>query len=170
MFYTYMKHPGKVPFHLKIFLLSNQVPIFKPYKNYSYMMKRSIFILLLSCITCILFSCDKPAGKGGTSRIKGRVYIRDYNSTFTLLQDEFYAMEERVYITYGDHDFYDDDLRTSYDGTYVFDELRKGTYTIFAYTDDSLLATPGGMYPVFKTVEITEDYQTVEIPTIILLK
>lgn len=134
------------------------------------MMKRSIFILLLSLVTGVFFSCDKPAGKGGTSRIKGRIYIRDYNSNFTLLQDEFYAMEERVYITYGDHDFYDDDTRTSYDGTFVFDELRKGTYTIFAYTDDSLLTAPGGQYPVFDTVEITEDNQTVEIPTIILLK
>jgi hypothetical protein len=134
------------------------------------MMKRSIFILLLSLIAVVFSSCDKPAGKGGTSRIKGRIYIRDYNSTFTLLQDEFYAMEERVYLTYGDHDFYDDDIRTSYDGTFVFDELRKGKYTIFAYTDDSLLATPGGQYPVFNTVEITEDNQTIEIPTIILLK
>lgn len=134
------------------------------------MPKRSIIILMIGFITVIFSSCDKPAGKGGTSRIKGKIYIRDYNSTFTLLQDQYYAMEERVYITYGNHDFYDDDTRTSYDGTYVFDELRKGTYTIFAYTDDSLLATPGGQYPVFKTVEITEDNQTVEIPTIILLK
>ena len=134
------------------------------------MLKHSIFYLLLIGISGLLFSCDKPAGQGGTSRIKGRIYIRDYNSTFTLLQDEYYAIEERVYITYGDHDFYDDDLRTSYDGTYVFDQLRKGKYTIFAYTDDSLLATPGGQYPVFNTVEITEDNQTIEIPTIILLK
>lgn len=147
-----------------------QVPIFKPYLNYSYMMKRSILVLVPFLIIGMFFSCDKPAGEGGTSKIKGKIYIRDYNSNFTLLQDEFYAMEERVYITYGDHEFYDDDIRTGYDGTYQFDELRKGSYTIYAYTDDSLQVAPGGQYPIFKTVEITEEYQTIEIPTIILLK
>lgn len=130
-----------------------------------------IFLSLFTFATILsLFSCDKPAGEGGTSRIKGKIYIRDYNSNFTILQDEFYAMEERVYITYGDHDFYDNDIRTSYDGTYVFDNLRKGSYTIFAYSDDSTFVAPGGIYPVIKTVEITEEYQTVEVPTIILLK
>jgi hypothetical protein len=79
-------------------------------------------------------------------------------------------MEERVYIIYGDNDFYDDDIRTSYDGTYVFDNLRKGTYSVFAYSDDSTFTAPGGMYPVIQTVEITEEYQTIEVPTIILLK
>lgn len=130
------------------------------------------WINLVAGIVLVTFiaGCDKPAGEGGTSRIKGKIYIRDYNSNFTILQDEFYAMEERVYITYGANDFYDDDIRTSYDGTYVFDHLRQGSYTIFAYSDDSTFTSPGGIFPVLKTVEITEEYQTVEIPTIILLK
>ncbi len=128
-------------------------------------------LLYIAIILVIgISSCSKPAGEGGTSRIKGKIYIRDYNSTFTILQDQFYAMEERVYIIYGDNDFYDDDIRTSYDGTYVFDNLRKGTYSVFAYSDDSTFTAPGGMYPVIQTVEITEEYQTIEVPTIILLK
>lgn len=128
-------------------------------------------LLYIAIILAIgISSCSKPAGEGGTSRIKGKIYIRDYNSTFTILQDQFYAMEERVYIIYGDNDFYDDDIRTSYDGTYVFDNLRKGTYSVFAYSDDSTFTAPGGMYPVIQTVEITEEYQTIEVPTIILLK
>lgn len=136
------------------------------------MKKPTIYALLCTAIlfTTGIFSCTKPAGEGGTSRIKGKIFIRDYNGTFTILQDQFYAMEERVYIIYGDNDFYDDDIRTSYDGTYVFDNLRKGTYSVFAYSDDSTFTTPGGMYPVIQTVEITEDYQTIEVPTIILLK
>ena len=128
-------------------------------------------LLYIAIILAIgISSCSKPAGEGGTSRIKGKIYIRDYNSTFTILQDQFYAMEERVYIIYGDNDFFDDDIRTSYDGTYVFDNLRKGTYSVFAYSDDSTFTAPGGMYPVIQTVEITEEYQTIEVPTIILLK
>lgn len=128
--------------------------------------------ILLMAFTVVGFasSCDKPAGEGGTSKITGKVYIRDYNSSFTILQDAFFAMEERVYIIYGDHTFYDDDIRTSYDGTYEFNYLRKGTYTIFAYSDDSTFVAPGGMFPVFRTVEITEENQTVEVPLITLLK
>ncbi len=131
--------------------------------------KKTVFIIT-ALFTLIIIGCTKPPGEGGTSRIKGRIYVRDYNSNFTFLQDSFYAMEERVYVTYGDNDFYDDDIRTGYDGTYVFDHLRKGSYTVFAYSDDSLQVTPGLMYPVFRTVEITEEYQTVEVPLIILLK
>lgn len=131
--------------------------------------KLGIISILILTITGIL-SCDKPAGEGGTSKITGKVYIRDYNSSFTILQDAFFAMEERIYIIYGDHTFYDDDIRTSYDGSYEFNYLRKGTYTIFAYSDDSTFTTPGGMFPVFRTVEITDDNQTVEVPLMILLK
>jgi hypothetical protein len=127
---------------------------------------------LIPCLLIILaiFGCDKPPGKGGTSRIKGKIFIRDYNSNYTLLQSAHYGMEERVYIMYGNHDFYDDDLRTSYDGTYAFENLRKGTYRIFAYSEDSTSSPLGESYPIIDTVEITEDNQTVEIPVMILLR
>jgi len=130
--------------------------------------KNALLVFLL--VITGLFSCDKPAGEGGTSRIKGKVFIRNYNNNYTLLQSAYYGMEERVYVIYGDNDFYNDDIRTSYDGTYVFDHLRKGTYTIFAYSEDSTSSPLGELYPVFETVEITEEYQTVEIPTIVLLR
>ncbi len=134
------------------------------------MKEKGIFsIAFISILTLIMFGCDKPAGTGGTSTIKGRVYVRDYNSTFTALQSAYYGIEERIYITYGDHTFYDDDLRAGYDGGFEFRYLRKGSYTVFGYSKDSTLMTPGELYPVFQTVEITEDNQTVELPLMILL-
>jgi len=126
--------------------------------------------LLLTFILLFLSACEKPPGEGGTSTIRGHVFIRDYNSNFTLLQSSFWAQEERVYIMYGDNEFYDDDIRTSFDGMYEFRNLRKGQYTVFAYSDDSTFSVAGGQYPVFRTVDITEDGQLVEVPTIILLK
>ena len=118
----------------------------------------------------LLTGCDKLPGKGGTSTIKGKIYIRDYNTAFTVLQSSHFAIEERVYIMYGAHTFYDDDIRTSYDGTYEFQNLRKGSYRVFAYSLDSTFTVPGGEYAVIDTIEITDDYQTVEVPLIILLK
>ncbi len=134
-------------------------------------MKQARYYFITSLIVLFaIFGCAKPAGEGGTSRIKGKVFIRDYNSNYTLLQSAHYGMEERVYIVYGDHDFYDDDVRTSYDGTYAFENLRKGTYTIFSYSEDSTSSPLGEVYPVIQTVEITEEYQTIEVPVMILLR
>jgi hypothetical protein len=127
-------------------------------------------ILLLFLGTALFMACDKPEGEGGTSTIQGKIIIRDYNTNFTLLQSTYPAQEERVYIIYGDNNFYDDDTRTSFDGTFKFDNLRKGNYKIFAYSDDSTFTVPGGQYAIIKEVEITEESQTVEIPTIYLLK
>ncbi len=128
-----------------------------------------VFVFAMA-LSALAVGCSKPAGEGGTSKIKGKIYIRDYNSTFTILQASYFAMEERVYIIYGDETFYGDDIRTSYDGSYEFGYLRPGTYRIFAYSKDSTLSTPGGLFPVIDTVEITEEYQTVELPTMFLLK
>ena len=127
-------------------------------------------IILFFLCTTLFLSCDKPEGEGGTSAIKGKIIIRDYNTNFTLLQSTYPAQEERVYIIYGDNDFYDNDTRTSYDGTFKFENLRKGNYKIFAYSDDSTFTVPGGQYAIIKEIEITEEHQTIEIPTIYLLK
>lgn len=131
--------------------------------------KTKIAFILVLAISAFIYSCTKPAGEGGTSKIKGRIYIRDYNSNFTILNAAYYGMEERVYIIYGDETFYGDDIRTSYDGTFEFNYLRQGMYQIFAYSKDSTLTTPGEFYPVIDTVYITEEYQTIELPTMILL-
>jgi hypothetical protein len=134
-------------------------------------MKRTPHCLIpIMMIFLVLSACNKPAGEGGTSRIKGKIWIRDYNSNYTLLQSSHYGMEERVYIVYGDHDFYDDDIRTSYDGTYAFENLRKGTYTIFAYSEDSTSSPLGETYPIIHTVEITDENQTIDVPLMELLR
>lgn len=132
------------------------------------MKKRTALYLFM--LSLIMMACEKPAGEGGTSTIRGKVFIRDYNSNFTQLLAAYYAQEERVYIIYGDHIFYDDNIRTSYDGTYEFSYLRPGNYTVFAYSKDSTFTVSGGQYAVFENIEITENNQLVEVPTMILLK
>ena len=54
----------------------------------------------------------------------------------------------------GDNDeIYDDNIKTNYDGTFKFNNLRKGSYKVFAYNEDkSSVSTP--LTPVFISIDI----------------
>lgn len=115
-----------------------------------------------------LFSCRKIEGQGGASRVVGKVFVRDYDA-FGNLKAEYYAHDERVYIIYGSEgNIYDDDFDTSFDGSYEFDFLRKGTYKVFAYQDCN--TCPSGEEVVMEIVEVTENKSTVVVPDLILNK
>lgn len=114
----------------------------------------------------MLASCEKQAGEGGASAIKGKVYAREYNSNYTLLTAEYYAPKEDVYIIYEGDSIYSDKFETNYDGSYQFKYLRKGKYTIFAYSDDSTFTAASGKVARMVEVEITENNQEVEAATI----
>ena len=93
-------------------------------------MKKLVFF---SLIISFLASCELTEGKGGKAAIKGKIFIKDYNQE-GILKDEYYASEFPVYIIYGDADFYSDEVKTHLDGSFVFDYLNPGNYTIFAYS------------------------------------
>ncbi|MCX6269863.1 MAG: hypothetical protein NTU44_01345 [Bacteroidetes bacterium] len=133
------------------------------------MNKQLVSVVVLLFTSAVLFSCKKDPGVGGTSGIYGKVYVKDYNATFTVLQDEYYAPDVDVYIIYGDDKSYGDKVKTSYDGTYEFKYLRKGTYHVYAYSKDSTLQTTSDL-AVIKKVEITKNHQDVEVPEIIIFK
>ena len=126
----------------------------------------SVFFILI----LFLFSCEKEEGIGGTSEIKGKVYAFDYNAELTVLRSEYYAPEEDVYIIYGDDEIYSDDFKTHFDGSYHFQYLRKGKYTIFAYSKDLSRTSPSGLINVKVEVEITGKNQTVEARDIVIIK
>ena len=102
------------------------------------MKKGFIFISVL----LFLAGCDKPAGEGGTASIVGKVKVMDLEH-FDLpgqehidTSDIYYAADKRVYIIYGDQDVvYDDSFDTSWDGSFRFEHLRKGKYTLFVYSE-----------------------------------
>ena len=43
-------------------------------------------------------------------------------------------------------------MKTNYDGTFKFSNLRKGAYRIYVYTADA--TTPSGVKTIFKSIEI----------------
>lgn len=130
-------------------------------------MQRSSLLASIIAILVItgIQGCSSLPGEGGTSTIQGKIFVERYNEFGTLYQ-EYYGGEIRVYIVYGDNAGFDDETRTSYDGTYKFPFLRKGNYTIFAYSD--CLTCEGSVEVRMTEVEITENNQIVEVPDIVI--
>jgi len=130
-------------------------------------MKAIFFIFLCSIL---IVSCSKIEGKGGTATIKGVVMKQKYNSLGNPISGGKYASADQdVFLIYGEEDqFYDDDIKTSYDGSFVFKYLQKGKYTLFVYEDcNSCLS---GKKEILIPIEITERNQIVELDTIVCKK
>lgn len=100
----------------------------------------------------------------GTSTITGTVYLNNYKNDGKEIKYTVPAQEKEIYITYGNHKFYDERIRTSSDGTFVFKNLIKGSYRIFMYSED---ITEQTAYKVVeKTIEITDNNQGITIDDI----
>lgn len=121
----------------------------------------SLFILLG------VSSCEKEPGIGGNSTIYGKVFVKDYNSTFTILQETYYGPEIWVYIIYGDDKSYSERVQTGYDGTYEFKYLRPGNYHLYVYSKDSTLQTNAPV-PVIQDAEIVKKNEEVELPDFVI--
>jgi len=126
----------------------------------------TVYCLLLTAY-CLLASCTKEEGVGGTSTITGKVYVKEYSQAGNLLA-EYYGDQERVFIIYGNGTAYDNDYRTSYDGSYIFEFLNKGTYQVFCYSNCDTCAS--GNIAVIKEVEITDNNSTLEVEDIVIRK
>jgi len=121
-----------------------------------------LLTFFLTVLISMLFSCKKDEGPGGTSNIIGKVWVQDYSNNFTVLTSEYWAEEENVYIIYGNDTIYSDRTKTTYNGSYWFQYLHEGTYTIYAYSNDSSTVnpSPSGRIPV--KVKVTIDKSGVD--------
>ena len=125
-------------------------------------------ILIFSVVLVVFSDCSKYEGQGGAATIKGVVIEQRYNSLGNVIAS-YPAPDQDVFIIYGaDNSFYDDDIKTSYDGSYEFRYMRKGTYRIFTYEDCN--TCPSGKKEVMKEVEITEKNQELLMDTIYIKK
>ena len=125
-------------------------------------MKKIIhFTFCITALLAFLSSC-KTERAGGTSTIQGKLMavVHD-NVNYNVATDTIVGAKTDVFIVYGDEVLYGDDMETGPDGSYCFRYLKKGTYTIFAY---STLAT-GEKIAVSETVTV-KNGETVTAPTI----
>lgn len=112
-----------------------------------------------------LTSCSKEVGDGGLATIQGKVYGNDINPEGQI-KGSGYLGDARVYISYGESNFVDNETRTSYSGDFRFENLTKGSYTIFVYSQcNSCLFN---QEVVIQKAEITETKQVVILPDFVI--
>jgi hypothetical protein len=111
-------------------------------------------MLIAMATVLLLTGCQKEEGTGGNASIRGRIWVRDYNSSFTTLIGEYPAEDTYVYIIYGDNVGYDKRIKTDYEGEFEFRYLYPGTYTIYVYSADSTFTDLTGEVPVIQEVEL----------------
>ena len=94
-------------------------------------MKNIKYLVLF--LSTLFLSCTKSAGTGGRATIKGNIVVDNINIQGNIV-DSYDAQDHEVYIIYGLQDnTHDDDINTSYDGSFEFKYLNKGNYEIFVY-------------------------------------
>jgi hypothetical protein len=127
-------------------------------------MKNRLLLFLSIFVLSFSNSCKKVEGSGGGATIKGMIQEQKYNALGNIIA-EYPAADKNVYLIYGTSDqFYDDNVKTSYDGSFVFQYLQKGTYTVFVYEDDA--TQPSGKNVIKQTFELTEKGQMKDLGTI----
>ena len=120
-----------------------------------------IFILLL-----VFSSCKKVEGPGGAVTLKGVIIERNHVGTSIF---EYPAANQDIYLIDGsENSFYDEDLKSSFDGSFEFRYLQKGDYQIFVYEDDNSVAS--GMSEVLVDVSATQNNQVITLDTIYIDK
>ena len=94
-----------------------------------------LFVSLCAIFFSVIFfsSCKKEPGDGGLATIKGKVFSYKLDQQYAV--DSNYRSDERVYLSYGDHTWIDDDTRTSYTGEYIFQWLQPGDYKVWVLSD-----------------------------------
>lgn len=133
-------------------------------------MLRLSFLSVVLLVLLSIEGCSKAPGLGGKATIKGKITGRFYSDKqLTMLTGLSALGDENVYLIYGnDHTFYDDDISTSYDGSFEFNYLRPGKYIVFMY--ENCYPCAALQQEKLFEVEITEKKQVVDLGEIILNK
>ena len=117
--------------------------------------------------TLTIVSCKKEAGDGGNSSIIGKVNLelRGVLENSTPIVGTFPAVDEDVYIIYGNHVSPDDRVQTNYNGEFEFLYLRPGKYKVYVVSKDTIAPSSwdGGKMTVLREAEITDDKQRISL-------
>ena len=101
---------------------------------------RIFFVIFLLLQTGVFFSCEKTEGRGGTGSISGVVVEQFYNDDFSDYLYESPAVDEEIFVLYGDNGEVGSSTETAMTGEFRFKYLYPGSYTVYFQTDDSTSA------------------------------
>ncbi len=130
-------------------------------------MSNKVVLFVLVCFS--FFSCKKQPGEGGFASIEGKVYVKNFDPYFSILLSEHYLPGETVYIIYGDGTEIGNTVKTSYDGSFKFNYLRKGKYKVYVLGEDSTTATRYQPKAELVEVNITERKQKKVLDDFVIL-
>ncbi len=120
------------------------------------------YLVVLIVLNLLLFSCKKHSGIGGNSSIVGQLNVEHYNSDFSVLKYTEPAVDVYVYLVFGDQKGYGSRIRTMYDGSFEFNNLRVGEYTIYSYSMNKNQQGAGQLVSVLKRVKINKNKEIVD--------
>jgi len=124
-------------------------------------------LLLFVIVVISFFGCKKTEGDGGVASVRGHVFVIDFKDDFATKPDTMIASEEDIYIVYGSNEIISDKSTTNETGEYGFDYLRKGNYSIIAY---SKIPESDVDTSIVKRIKITDKKATVQVENIYLYK
>lgn len=107
--------------------------------QFSYRINQAKIIwgLLMGLIVLLTSSCEKNEGLGGTGSISGCITEQMYNDNYSLLIHERAAVDEEVFIVFGDEKALGSRVRTNNHGQFMFKYLYPGEYEVYYKSDDS---------------------------------
>lgn len=114
-------------------------------------------LTLVFLISLSFLSCEKDEGTGGKASISGNVYNTDFSPNFENVVDAYNMPDIDVYIVYGDDETYGDKVNTNFDGSFKFEYLREGDYTIYVYSEDSSRSSISEIIPIKVEVSLGKD-------------
>lgn len=127
-------------------------------------MKKISTILTVLILVISFSSCNKIEGKGGRASVIGKVHALVHDGAGNLI-NEYDIEKYDVFIIYGDENtYFDDDVKTSFDGTFRFDYLEIGNYQVFLY--EKCTTCNSGKEVILIEVEITDKKGTIDLGTI----
>ena len=91
-------------------------------------------LLLLIISICAFMSCKKTPGEGGNAQITGTYWVRNYDPFFTIVMGRYPAINQSVYLFFGDEVSPGTSVKTNDKGEFQFNYLRKGKYRVVAYS------------------------------------
>lgn len=95
-------------------------------------------LLVLSLLLSLFsLSCEKSEGLGGTGSISGTIMEQFYNDDYSLLIHEKAAVDEEVFIVFGNSKELGARVRTNNLGQFRFKYLYPGNYQVFFISEDS---------------------------------
>jgi hypothetical protein len=116
----------------------------------------NLFTIAITILIAGITSCKKEEGFGGNGKISGKLYYKLYDSDFKVSQGESPAMDKDIYILFGNESFSGDNVKASSDGSFEFNFLLPGEYTIYSYGDDTTKTLPFGKAVYSKKISISK--------------